>query len=86
MCPAHFADDRTCIERIAPTCGKLDVRECTIVRIRNTMELSELEVSENLLGEIEGRSDIEVTGPAREIEFDAEGNLEPVRISAPAVA
>ncbi len=77
MCPPHFPTDRECIERIIVTCGKLDPYECTIARIRNTMELTELEVSENLLDEVAGRPGIEVAGEPREIEFDAAGNLAP---------
>src|SRR5690606_37794923 len=31
--PMHFSTDRECIERILPTCGNLDVDDCTIVWI-----------------------------------------------------
>ena len=37
--PIHFATDRECIERFAPTVGKLDLAEVTYGWIRNTMEL-----------------------------------------------
>ncbi len=74
-CPAHFAEDRTALERILPTCGKLDLNECTIAWIRNTQELSKMLVSENLLDEVRGRPGVEVAGEPIEIEFDAEGGL-----------
>ncbi len=82
MCPPHFADDRTCLEKIILTCGKLDPSECSIVRIRNTMELGEFEISEALLPEAEANPDVEIIGEPREIEYDAEGSLPPVMASA----
>jgi hypothetical protein len=78
MCPPHFADDRTCVEKIIMTCGKLDPTECSIARIRNTMELGEFEISEALLPEIADNPDVEVIGEARELGFDATGALAPV--------
>ena len=84
MCPPHFPDDRTCVERIIVTCGKLDPYDCSIAQIANTMELDEMLVSENLLAEIEGREGIEIIGPSRELEFDALGALEPLKAAAAA--
>jgi hypothetical protein len=84
MCPPHFQDDRTCVERIIVTCGKLDPYDCSIAQIANTMELDEMLVSENLLAEIEGREGIEIIGPSRELEFDAVGALEPLKAAAAA--
>ena len=75
MCPPHFPDDRTCMERIMPTCGKLDLDECSIAWIRNTQELSDMLISENLLDEIRDNPQIEITGEAAEIEFDESGAL-----------
>ncbi len=74
-CPPHFHDDRTNIEMIIPTCGKQDPSQCSIVRIRNTMELSEMLVSENLLAELASNPNIEVIGDPVEIEFDGSGAL-----------
>lgn len=73
--PLHFADDRTCIEKIAPTCGKLDLSEVTIAWVRNTMDINELMISENLLDEVLRNPEVEILGEAREIEYDADGNL-----------
>ena len=73
--PLHFADDRTCIEKIAPTCGKLDVSEVSIAWIRNTMDINELMISENLLDEVRQNPEVEILGEAHEIEFAADGNL-----------
>ncbi len=73
--PMHFPDDRTCIEKLIATCGKLDVSECTIVWIRNTLELGEMMVSENLLPELRSNPQIEIVGEPQELSFDNEGNL-----------
>jgi lactate racemase-like protein len=73
--PIHFPTDRECLERIAPTVGKFDMREVTIGWIRNTMELALLGLSENLQPEIEKDPMLEILEPARELEFDRDGNL-----------
>jgi hypothetical protein len=73
--PVHFPTDRECLERIAPTVGKLDGREITIGWIRNTMELSRLAFSENLLPEICKNADLEILGSPRELPFDPLGDL-----------
>ncbi len=83
--PLHFADDRTCIEKIAPTCGKLDVSDVSIAWIRNTMDLSEMLISANLLDEVRRNPEIEVLGEPAEIEYDSDGNLVGV-LEAEAVA
>lgn len=82
MCPPHFPKDITCLEKIIMTCGKLDPYECTIVRIRNSMELNEFEISEALIPEIAVNPDIEIIGEARELEFDSNGMLAPVLAGA----
>lgn len=47
--PIHFPSDREALTKIATTVGKLDLSAVTYCRIRNTMELAHLEVSENLI-------------------------------------
>ena len=73
--PLHFPTDRECVERVLPTCGKLDPEQCTVVWIRNTLELGHLLVSENLLPEMASNSAVRALGPAVELPFDASGNL-----------
>jgi hypothetical protein len=75
--PMHFPSDKECIERILPTCGNLDVNDCTVVWIPNSMDLAECLVSENLLPELERNPEIEVVGEPQELQFDADGNLVP---------
>lgn len=73
--PLHFATDRECIERVLPTCGKADTADCTLVWIRNTLELEHALVSENILPQIADNPAIHVLGKPRKLPFDAAGNL-----------
>src|SRR5579859_3907634 len=73
--PVHFPTDRECVERIAPTVGKHDLREVTYGWIRNSLELGLLAMSENLRPQIEKNRNLEVLGAPRPMEFEAGGNL-----------
>jgi hypothetical protein len=72
--PVHFPTDRECLQRFAPTVGKLDLSTVTYGWIRNTMELGRLALSENLRGQIEANPQLEVE-EAIDFDFDGEGNL-----------
>lgn len=72
--PIHFATDRECIERIAPTVGKLNLGDVTYGWIRNTMELGRLALSDNLLPQIEGNPLLEIEARI-DFEFDGTNNL-----------
>ena len=72
--PIHFPTDRECLERIAPTVGKLDLDEVTYGWIRNTMELGRVALSENLRPVIERNPDLEIEA-AIDFEFAQDGNL-----------
>lgn len=84
--PIHFPSDRLCLEKIAPTVGKFSTRELTIGWIRNSLDLGHLGLSENLLPEIRKNPSLEILGPARELEFDAEGNLIALEMQAAGLA
>ena len=73
--PLHFPTDRECLDRIAPTVGKYDLREVTYGWIRNSLELGLLAMSENLRPQIEKNRNLEVLGAPRPMEFEAGGNL-----------
>jgi hypothetical protein len=75
--PMHFATDRECIERILPTCGKLNTDDCTIVWIPNSMDLAECMVSENLLPALRQNPGIEVLSEPEQMDYDRDGNLVP---------
>ena len=58
-----------------PMVGKFERDEVTIGWIRNSLELSTLVLSENLKPAIEKDPLLEILGPARELQFNASGNL-----------
>jgi hypothetical protein len=55
--------------------GRLDAAELRLGWIANTLELGRMALTENLRGELEQRPGIEIEGPARELAFDARGDL-----------
>ena len=71
--PIHFASDRLCLEKIAPTVGRIDLSEVTYCRIRNTLELADAGVSENLVAKLTPGA--EVVSDPFEVEFDASGDF-----------
>jgi hypothetical protein len=82
--PIHFPTDRECLEAIWPTVGKFQPEEIEIGWIRNTMMLSDLVLTENLLPEIRKNPALEVIGDPIPFEFDKAGNL-PELLSSEAV-
>ncbi len=84
--PVHFPTDRECLERIAPTVGKVDLSEVTYGWIKNSLELGFLKLSENLRDEIKKNPILEIVGPAEEMEFDAAGNLRGLTVEETALS
>ncbi len=72
--PLHFPSDRECMELLMATVGKFDAAEITMARIRNTLEMGTLALTENLRDEIAKNPAIEITGPPFVQEFDSKGN------------
>jgi hypothetical protein len=73
--PIHFPSDRECLEKIAPTAGKLDTKDITLGWISNSLELRVLALSEDLLPEVRRNPRLEIVSPPLELQFDSEGNL-----------
>lgn len=71
--PVHFSTDRECLERIAPTVGKVDLSAVTYCRIKNTMELVDVAVSDNLIPNLV--SNAHVLSEPFELDFDSQGDL-----------
>jgi hypothetical protein len=72
--PVHFATDRECLARFAPTVGKLDLSQVTYGWIRNSMELGRIGLSENLRAQVERNPQLEIEA-AIDFEFDGQNNL-----------
>jgi hypothetical protein len=75
--PAVFESDRDAIA-VALSCLGLDkVDDGRVVRIKNTLRLAEVEVSEAFLPEAAKRDDLRVAGEPAPFAFDATGALTP---------
>ena len=75
--PMYQNNDRDAIRVAIRTCNRIDYKKARVVRIRDTLSLSEFEVSEAVLPDIEGNPEVEILSEARPMQFDAEGYLEP---------
>jgi len=73
--PIHFGSDYECLRTLWPTVGKFDDSAVTLGWIKNTMELTPLALSENLLPEIAKHSLLSVISDPEPIELDAQGNF-----------
>ena len=74
--PRHYPTDRECLERFLPTVGLIDPSEARICWIKNTLELNDMLLSENLLPEIEANPAMTVVSGPAAMPFDLDGNLE----------
>jgi len=70
-----LANDRDAIKAAVKTCNILDYTTCKLIRIRDTLHLGEIEISESLLEEARQHPQIEVVGELFEWTFDEEGYL-----------
>lgn len=78
--------ERVCIPMTMPTeqeavaAGLIttarEAAECSVVRIKNTLHLEELWLTENLVEEATHDGRCEVVGPAQPLQFDAQGRIE----------
>jgi hypothetical protein len=73
--PIYFDSDREVLERALQTVGLVEPGKERIVRIKNTLDLAEVLVSEVYLPEAEKREDLEVIQAPAAMTFDADGNL-----------
>ncbi|MFC3039358.1 lactate racemase domain-containing protein [Virgibacillus xinjiangensis] len=77
--PTHISttlpNDEQAIKAAIKTCNILDFTKVKLVRIKNTLEISEIEVSEALLDHVEEHDSMEKLTEPQEMEFNQEGNL-----------
>lgn len=72
--PIVAETDRQAAEYALRTSGSIDISKARIIRIKNTLQLDEIFVSEPILDEIKGQSRIKVLGTFQYM-FDSMGNL-----------
>ncbi len=73
--PMTFDNHRYTIKAAVKMVPGKAPEEVTMIRIRDTLHMSRIEVSENLLNRIENHPNMRVIGPAAELPFNADGNL-----------
>jgi len=72
-------NDREAIVLAVKTVVRVKREHCRIVRIRNTLHLGDIEVSEAMLAEVRKQPDrFEIVEAPRGWSFDAHGNLAPL--------
>ncbi|MFN0039195.1 MAG: lactate racemase domain-containing protein [Burkholderiales bacterium] len=89
--PIVMNTDREAIALAVKTVVRVKPENCRIVRIRNTLDLAHIQVSEPMLAEVKARPEnLQITSPAAPMVFNAEGLLRPLASaheqSMPAVA
>ena len=71
--PMYMENDRDALMLAIRTCNGVNFQNARVVRIKNTLEITEFDVSDAILEELSGRSDIEVLSEPEEIRFDEKG-------------
>lgn len=73
--PMVMATDKEALLVAVKTCNARDMSKVKLVRIKDTLHLGEIMISEAFLEEALANPDITVCGEPQEIEFDADGNI-----------
>ncbi|MDY4009891.1 MAG: lactate racemase domain-containing protein [Candidatus Limiplasma sp.] len=73
--PVILDNDMQAIAGALMFCYGIDRAKARVIRIKNTLQLSEIQVSESLLEEVKLNPMLTLLSEAKEMPFDAEGNL-----------
>ncbi|WP_316978740.1 hypothetical protein [Shumkonia mesophila] len=73
--PIVMRDDREAITVAVITCNNVTTETIRVVRIKNTTELTRIQVSKAVLADIAGRDDLKVLGAPAPMRFDADNRL-----------
>lgn len=73
--PIYVNSDKEALLLAIRTCVGIDFDEVKVVRIKNTLEMEHIEVSESYYKELKDRSDIEILSEPYELKFDEEGYM-----------
>lgn len=76
--PMHFATDREAIERALLSTCLADTAAARVVRVRDTLSIENLGVSEAYAAELGQKPHLTPLGAAQEMAFDESGNLLPL--------
>ncbi len=73
--PMVLESDRHAIQAAVKTCNIVRKDDARVVRIKNTVEMDEIEISENLVEEANANPYLEVVSEPYTLAFDGKGNL-----------
>lgn len=73
--PTTLPNDMLAIKAAVKTSNVLDLSQVRLVRIKDTLHLGEIEISEALLPEAEAHPDVEILSQPAPMAFDTQGNL-----------
>jgi hypothetical protein len=76
--PIYFDNDREGVEAALASLAVADRGDLRVVRISDTLNLERFQASEPCLAALNGRPGMKTAGKAREMDFDATGNLLPL--------
>ncbi len=77
--PIVMNTEREAIQLAVKTVVRVKPENCRIVRIRNTLDIAQIQVSEPLLAEVRSRPEqFQIASPLAAFEFDAKGRLAPL--------
>ena len=76
--PMHFDSDRRVLEAaLGAVMGSEDPSQARIMRIKSTLDLSQVLVSEAYRPQMEGRADLNLLAPPTDMVFNSQGDLGP---------
>lgn len=78
--PMYFATDQEAIKVALGSIGLIPYEQSKIVRIKNTLQLDEVEISAAYLRDLKNRPDLEIIAGPRPFSFDSHGNLPPLQV------
>ena len=74
--PVYQNNDFEALRLAIRTCTKTDFSKARVARIRDTLTLTEIEISESLIDDVKDRDDVEILTEPYELKFDEDGYLE----------
>ena len=75
--PLHYDTDKKVLDVALETIGYIRPEEARVIRIKNTLSLKEIMVSEIYKPEMKDRDDLQIIEPPHEIEFDKNNDFLP---------
>ncbi|MDR1731818.1 MAG: nickel-dependent lactate racemase [Synergistaceae bacterium] len=73
--PMYMENDRDALLLCIRTCNGIDFNRAKVVRIKDTLSMEIIEVSESYRDELKDNPEVEILGEPREMQFDKDGFL-----------